>query len=196
MEATQVQQPIPSLYSWLALATMFQYYGWLDQVVDFCQHFSRNSRVYFRSYHRQTLLLNIKLSRFHPRSFVGCPDSLVCAQLVNTDTGKLSKRSKAAVYILKGAIVQAWNATKKTSLRAVSKKVAQFYKDDVLYYPEDYQICVLIADQFKFYGGLDRNVEQYCAAYYEFCVNDRFLVVVTLTNLDFHQDRHTADLIT
>jgi hypothetical protein len=108
----------------------------------------------------------------------------------------LSKIEKKNVYKIRGSITQAWNSPKKTSLRAVSKKVAQFYKDDVLYYPEDYQICVLIADQFNFYGGLDRNVEQYCAAYYEFCVNDRFLVVVTLTDLDFHQDRHTADLIT
>jgi hypothetical protein len=107
----------------------------------------------------------------------------------------LSRIAKKNVYKIRGSIAQAWNSPKKTSIQAVCKKVANFYKDDVLHYPEDYQICVLIVDKFKFYGSFDRDVEQYCESYYEFCVNDHFLVVITLKALDNDKDMQKAGII-
>ena len=50
-----IKQPIPPLPSWEVAAFIFSFYGYTHDVINLLQYLSRDTRDYYRSYHRPIL---------------------------------------------------------------------------------------------------------------------------------------------
>jgi hypothetical protein len=157
------------LPSWLVLLTVLTCYGWLDQVVDLLQRLSKLTRLYVRSPHRKMLQANVRVSRFHPRSY-GFPDRLL-DRLVKSTRGAGQSQFEA---LARAALLLAWQDKQLTSAHELMQMVVACV---ATFAATNDEVAAMVLEQadYAFCADFKRLVDGYA----EFELHDTYTVVVT-----------------